>query len=322
MAESVQLHIATPLLESIPLTKRAGFPVFVKCENAQPSGSFKIRGIGHRCRKAVLSGCKHIISSSGGNAGYAAAYAAKQLGVKATIVVPETTAQNVRNRMSDAGAQVIVHGKVWDEANDRAQDMIAKDKEAIGIHPFDHPDVWAGHATLVEELANELPQKPDLIITSVGGGGLLCGIAEGLDRVGWQDVPVLAMETVGADCFNKSVEAGKSVTLPAITSVAKCLGALTPAAKCMECIKDHKIYSEVIPDKEAIRACLMLLDDHCILVEPACGAALAGIYARVIHRLQEEKKLQSDLKCVVAIVCGGYSISLEELLKFKKDFNL
>lgn len=75
----------------------------------------------------------------------------------------------------------------------------------------------AGHATLVEELANELPQKPDLIITSVGGGGLLCGIAEGLDRVGWQDVPVLAMETVGADCFNKSVEAGKSVTLPAIT---------------------------------------------------------------------------------------------------------
>lgn len=65
-----------------------------------------------------------------------------------------------------------------------------------------------------------------------------------------------------------------------------------------------------------------MIDDHCILVEPSCGAALAGIYAQVIHRLQEEKKLQSDLKCVVAIVCGGYSISLEELLKFKKDFNL
>lgn len=321
-AENVRLHIKTPLLESFPISKKAGFPVFIKCENAQPSGSFKLRGIGNRCRKAVIGGCKHIISSSGGNAGVAAAYAAHFLGVKATIVIPETTAKNIADRMQSVGAEVIVHGKVWDEANQMVLKMVEEDKDAIAIHPFDHPDVWAGHASLIEELKDELPQKPDLIITCVGGGGLLCGVVEGLNKVGWKDVPVLAMETIGADCLNKSVQADELVTLPGITSVAKCLGALTPAARCMECVKEHTIHSEVVPDREAIRACLSLLDDHCILVEPACGAALAGLYSGIVHQLQEKKKLKADLRCVVVIVCGGYSISLEEILKFKKDFDL
>ncbi|XP_033628325.1 serine dehydratase-like [Asterias rubens] len=316
------LHICTPLLESVPMSKVAGCKVFIKCDSMQPSASFKIRGIGHRIQKAVQMGGKHIICSSGGNAGFAAAYAARQLGYPATIVIPESTPDFVAAGLRDEGAEVIVHGKVWDNANEYALKLAEDIEGSIVIHPFDHPDLWEGHSTVITESANQMPIKPAAVVVCVGGGGLLCGVVQGMKKVGWSDVPIVAMETKGADSYNAAVLAGELVTLPDITSRAKCLGALTVCKRSLEYSKEHPIHSVVVDDRDAVNGCLRLLDDHRILVEVACGAALAGVYSNVLRDLQKEGKLPSELKSVLVIVCGGSGITLQKLIEYQASVGL
>ncbi|XP_038053783.1 L-serine dehydratase/L-threonine deaminase-like [Patiria miniata] len=318
------LHICSPLLESLPMAKVAGCKVFIKCDNTQPSASFKIRGIGHRIQKAIKTGGKHIICSSGGNAGVAAAYAARQLGMPATIVIPESTPTFVADGLRDEGANVIVHGKVWDNANEYALKLSEEIDGSIIIHPFDHPDVWEGHSSIITECATELPSKPDAVVLCIGGGGLFCGVVQGMQKAGWHDVPIIAMETKGADSYNASVVAGELVTLPDITSEAKCLGALTVCRRSFEYYKEHPIpiHSVVVDDSDAMKACLRFLNDHRMLVELACGAALSCIYSNIIQDLKNSGKLRSDLQSVLVIVCGGNGISLEKLLKYKSSIGL
>ncbi|XP_071945359.1 L-serine dehydratase/L-threonine deaminase-like [Antedon mediterranea] len=316
-----QLYVRTPLIESTALSKHAPFKVYLKLENTQPTGSFKIRGISNLCKKAIEKGSKHIVSSSGGNAGIAAAYAARKLGVKATVVIPKSTPEFVAQKLRDENATVEYHGKVWDEANKRALEIASQSNGTI-IHPFDHPDIWQGHSSMIEEIADDMTHKPDVLITVVGGGGLFCGVIEGLKKVGWNDVPVITIETVGADCYNAAVKKGELVTLDDITSVAKCLGALTACQQALDYYSQHEVHSVVISDKEAVDACLRFTDEHRILVEPACGAALAGIYSNVIPKLQEQGKLQTVIQSAVVIVCGGCSITLEMLNKYKSKFGL
>ncbi|XP_075390765.1 serine dehydratase-like [Tenrec ecaudatus] len=313
---SPQFHVVTPLLESWALSQVAGTPVLLKCENVQPAGSFKIRGIGHFCQEVAKKGCKHLVCSSGGNAGVAAAYVARKLGIPATIVLPESTALQVVKRLQGEGAQVQLAGKVWDEANMKAQELARQDGW-VHVPPFDHPLIWEGHASLVRELKAELGAPPGALVLAVGGGGLLAGVAAGLVEVGWQHVPVIAMETRGAHCFNAAIQAGRLVTLPAITSVAKCLGAKTVAARALECARECTILSEVVEDTEAVNAVQRFLDDERMLVEPACGAALAAIYSGLLGRLQAEGRLSPSLASVVVIVCGGNSIDSQELQALK-----
>ncbi|KAB0401859.1 hypothetical protein E2I00_010840, partial [Balaenoptera physalus] len=149
-AKGEHFHIVTPLLESWPLSQVVDMPVFLKYENVQPTGSFKIRGIGHFCQEVAKKGCRHLVCSSGGNAGIAAAYAARKLGIPATIVLPEGTSLQVVRRLQGEGAEVQLTGKVWDEANLRAQELAKKDGW-VNIHPFDHPLIWEGHGSLVVE---------------------------------------------------------------------------------------------------------------------------------------------------------------------------
>ncbi|CAJ1071522.1 serine dehydratase-like isoform X2 [Xyrichtys novacula] len=216
-----QFHVNTPLLESVSMSKHVGATVYLKMENSQPSGSFKIRGIGHLCQK-LASQYKGVVCSSGGNAGMAAAYVARKMGLPATIVVPTSSPHLVVERLQDQGATVKVSGKVWDDANAEAL-RLAKTEELAYISPFDHPLLWQGHASMITEVAACLGPnvKPGAVVVSVGGGGLLCGVIQGLENVGWTDVPIVAMETVGADCFNAAVRAGKVVTLDDITRLVK-----------------------------------------------------------------------------------------------------
>ncbi|PIO31951.1 hypothetical protein AB205_0149830 [Aquarana catesbeiana] len=285
----------------------------------------------HCTEQLAKEGCKKFVCSSGGNAGLAAAYACNKLGLPATIVVPEQTLKHVIQRLKDLGAEVVVTGKIGY--------IFAF---LILLHIFSS-FFREGHSSLVLELKVALGnQKPGALVVSVGGGGLLSGIIEGLSRVGWSDVPIIAMETLGAHCLNAALEAGKSVTLPDITrverdhpncnfksriltffySIAKCLGAKTVCDRALECARKYKVISVVVDDREAVQAIEMFLDDELMLVEAACGAALSAVYSGHIQRLQQEGKLQQLQGPLIMIVCGGSAISLSELQNFKSQLGM
>jgi L-serine/L-threonine ammonia-lyase len=297
------LHIHTPLIESLPLSESTSKRIWLKMENAQPASSFKIRGIGLLCERGKRDGVGRFISSSGGNAGYAAAYAGRRLGIQTTVFVPETTPHDARRKIASQGAEVQVAGSVWDEADLEAR-ALAEKVDGLYISPFDHPLIWEGHATIVDEIAREM-NRPDAVILSVGGGGLLCGVIEGLRRNGWQDVAVLAVETEGTASLAASLACGRLVTLDRITGVATSLGAKTVARGAFERAQRHRVQSVVVTDREAVDACVRFADDHRCLVEPACGASLALAYSRPESLAQAES--------VVIVVCGGMGVTLDKI---------
>lgn len=301
------LHIETPLIESRPLSAIAGRSVWLKLDALQPSGSFKMRGVGHACETYRAQGARRFVSSSGGNAGLAAAYAGRRLGVTVTVIVPETTSERARELLCLEDAEVIVHGASWQEANALAQSMIGT-TDAF-IHPFDDPLVWQGHATLVDEVFRS-GLKPDAIVLSVGGGGLLSGVAEGLHRNGWSDIPVFAVETEGAASFHAAMNAGHPVELERITSVATSLGAKRVCEKAMQWAVQHPIHSVVVSDRSALSACERFLADHRVLVEPACGASLALAY--------EAAPELAEFSTVLVVVCGGATSSIDQIREWAR----
>uniref|UniRef100_G1PCH0 L-serine ammonia-lyase n=1 Tax=Myotis lucifugus TaxID=59463 RepID=G1PCH0_MYOLU len=254
MASQEPLHMKTPIRDSMALSKVAGTSVYIKMDSAQPSGSFKIRGIGHLCQKKAEQGCKHFVCCSAGNAGMAAAYAARRLGIPATIVVPKTTPALTIERLRSEGATVQVVGETLEEAHKLATALAKNNSDWVFVSPFDDPLIWDGHTSIVKELKETLSAKPGAIALSVGGGGLLCGVVQGLQEVGWGDVPIIAMETKGAHSFHAATSAGKLVPLDQVTSVAKALCVRTVGAQALKLFQEHPIFSEVISDREAVAA--------------------------------------------------------------------
>jgi L-serine/L-threonine ammonia-lyase len=296
------LHIPTPYIQSQLYSHRLGKRVWLKMEAAQPSGSFKLRRIGAVCEAQRAAGAQRFVSSSGGNAGIAVAYCARALGIPALVVVPESTSERARELIRQEGAELVVHGAAWADANDLARSLTGP-RDAF-VHPFDDPLLWHGHASMIDEMAATGP-KPGAVVVAVGGGGLLCGVLEGLHRNGWSDVPVIAAETVGAECYALSVAQGKPVELPAITSVATSLGAKRPCDGALAWTSRHAIHNVVVSDAEAVAAALAFLDAQRVLVEPACGAALA-----VLDRGHAVFEHVDD---IAVIVCGGATVSVDQL---------
>lgn len=292
------LHVRTPLIPSQALSAASGTRVQLKLENTQPTGSFKLRGIGLLCQRAAAAGATNLVSSSGGNAGWAAAYAARALGLPITVVVPESADPRMQALIAGEGAQLIVHGALWQDADALARTLVTE-REATYVPPYDHPDLWTGHASLVTELAEDT-DPPDYIVLSVGGGGLLSGVIEGLTRVQWTRTRVIGVETHGAAKLAAALAAGRPVTLDKITTVAKNLGAPSIAAGAFERAVRWKVQSHLVDDDAALAACERFLDDHRMLVEPSCGAALAAAYAGLPELAVAER--------VVVVVCGGACI--------------
>ncbi|MDX1457001.1 MAG: pyridoxal-phosphate dependent enzyme [Marinobacter sp.] len=301
------LHIETPLVESRPLSVQAERSVWLKLDALQPPGSFKIRGIGHACETYRAQGARRFVSSSGGNAGLAVAYAGRLLKVPVTVVVPETTTERAKELLRLEDAEVIVHGDSWQEANALAQSLVG-DTDAF-LHPFDDPLLWQGHATMVDEIVRS-GFKPDAIVLSVGGGGLLSGVLEGLHRNGWNELPVFAVETAGAASFHAAVKAGQTVELERITSIATSLGAKRVCERAMQWSKEHPIHSLVVSDQSVLSACERFLDDHRLLVEPACGASLAVAY-------EQAPELES-FDTVLVVVCGGATATIDQIREWSK----
>jgi len=296
------LHLETPLLESRPLSQASRRSIWLKMDALQPPGSFKIRGIGAACEHHARNGKRRFVSSSGGNAGIAVAYAGRRLSTPVSVFVPETTSDRAKALIRQEGAEVFVHGASWQEANERALQAI--DAETAFIHPFDDPLLWTGHATMIDEVVRAgVPF--DAVVLSVGGGGLLAGVSEGLDRNGLQHVPIIAAETEGAASLAAAVKAGKPVELPAITSIATSLGARKVAERAFEITQSRPVDSIIVHDRAAVDACMRFLDDHRVLVEPACGAALAVAYAHADRLARFER--------VLIIACGGATATLAQL---------
>jgi L-serine/L-threonine ammonia-lyase len=304
------LHLETPLFESRALGRISGRPIWLKLEAVQPPGSFKIRGIGLACQEYARRGARRFISSSGGNAGIAVAYAGRKLGIPVVVVVPQTTSETARAKILQEDAEVIVHGATWDEANARAQSMVGE-SDAF-LHPFDDPLLWQGHSTLVDEIVRA-GVRPAAIVLSVGGGGLLSGVVQGLRRYGWHDAPIVAVETVGADSLARALRAGHRIRLDRITSIATTLGALQVCEQAFSSSQQHPLRSVVVSDRAAVSACRRFVADHRIVTEPACGASLAAVY----DRAPEIETCDSAL----VIVCGGAGVSVEQLQRWSDELS-
>jgi L-serine/L-threonine ammonia-lyase len=296
------IHIQTPLLEADAFGTAAQ-RVWLKLEALQPCGSFKLRGVGHACEVHATRGARRLLSSSGGNAGMAVAYAGRRLGLPVVVVVPQSTGEWAKTLIRRQGAEIVVYGTSWMEANEYLMTM--KGPMDAFVHPFDDPLLWEGHASMITEAAAQGP-KPDAVVLSVGGGGLMCGVLQGMHSVGWQDVPVVAVETVGADSLNAAVAARQLVTLESITSVATSLGARQVCLRAFDWTRQHEVIATTVSDQSAVQACLDFADECRIVVEPACGATLAALVQRRVGVLQTATN-------VLAVICGGVGTKYSDL---------
>ena len=320
---SPPFYIETPLIRVCNPQIACKMHAFVKMECLQPSGSFKDRGISHMINNIQKTkGISKLISSSGGNAGHAVATAGKNLGLPVDVYVPVTTKPMMIAKLKQRGANVYVHGANWNEADKLAKEALANNPQAAYIPPYDDPLIWEGNSTIVDELV-KAGIIPDKIVLSVGGGGLLCGIQQGILRHGWQNrTKIVAVETTGTASFAAASAAGHPVALTGIDSVATSLGALSVTPGCLD--TGVETVSHVVTDQDAVAACRRFADDFNILVEPACGAALSYMYStpEAASFPISTSAVSAGKETVVVIACGGSVVNLELLSQWCAQFNL
>lgn len=264
----------------------------------------------------------HFYCSSGGNAGLAAVVAAKTLGHPCTVVVPMTTKPFMIAKMLAAGASdVLQHGSMWKEADTYMREMVmSRDLGAVYVPPFDHEDIWEGNSSVIHEIEEQWREgrKPAGIVASVGGGGLFSGIQLGLGRLGWADIPLIALETRGADSLAQSLQAGRHVTLPGITSQATTLGAVRVCDRAYQEGQKSNVRSVVLSDAEAAMGSWRLADDERILVELACGVNVALCYDGRLERALGRPLHKEDN--IIIVLCGGSGVSLDMIQEWKAEF--
>jgi len=310
MTKQKKHYIKTPVFKSLKLSKQLDLNVSYKMDCFQPSGSFKIRGMDTLLKDLSSQGYKEVIASSGGNAGYSLAYVAKQIGIKTKLIVPETTSEYMISKIRLLDSEIEIYGENWDEANAYAI-KISKKLSLPYVPPFDHPLLWKGHSTIIDECALEM-SEPDKIVVAVGGGGLLCGIFEGLLRNNWLKVKVITAETEGAASFAKSHKVGQIIELESIKTIATSLGAKKVVAKTLDFASQFEIETYVTDDKTAFDACNDFFDEYHTLVEPACGAAISYI--------KSKQNIVKPKENILVIVCGGVNMGMSQFLQYKYQY--
>jgi threonine dehydratase len=268
----------------------------------QKTGSFKVRGAFNKALglKAEERG-RGLVAVSGGNHAQAVAYAARTLGLKSVILMPESTPANYVDATRGYGAEIKFAANVGTAFDEVAQ------YERQGwayVHPFDDPVVMAGQGTIGLEILDDVPQVTDVIV-SIGGGGLIGGIATAVRSLK-PSVRVWGVETEGADCMSKSLAAGKIVTLDTITSIARTLGAPAPSEFTLAMARNLLESVTVVSDTEALAALRFLLERLKVLTEPAASCTLAAA-----DRLKDQF---SKERHVVLVLCGG-NMPFEDLAR-------
>ncbi len=287
-----QVTQETKLVYSEYLSEQTGNKVYLKPENMQRTGAYKVRGAYYKI--STLSDEereKGLITASAGNHAQGVAYAAKHFGVKATIVMPTTTPLIKVNRTKGYGAEVVLHGDVYDEACAKAYEL-AEEHGYTFIHPFDDLAVATGQGTIAMEIFKELPLV-DYILVPIGGGGLATGVST-LAKLLNPKIKVIGVEPEGASCMKASLEAGKVVTLPMVNTIADGTAVKTPGNNIFTYIQQNLDDIITVKDDELIVAFLDLVENHKMIVENSGLLTVAAL-----------KHLNVEDKKVVSILSGG-----------------
>ena len=296
----------TTLEHTETLSKYLGTNVFVKFELFQKTGSFKVRGAFNKLLSLSAEERKRgVVAISGGNHAQAVAYASNVLNVDAVVLMPQTTPQNYLEATRNYGATVDLQPTIQ-EAFKKIKEYESQGR--IFIHPFDDPLVMAGQGTLGIEIMKDLPETTDMII-SIGGGGFEGGVSTAVKAIK-PAVRIWGVETIGADCMSQALKAGHPVELPAITSIAKTLGAPSVSAQTLALAQEHLEEVIVVTDDEAVHQLKFILERLKVLTEPAASCTLAAAL-----RLKDRFRKNNNL---VLIFCGG-NLSVEDLCKYSKQ---
>lgn len=294
-AARIRSHLVpTPLIRSEEFSRRLGANIYFKLETLQPTHSFKVRGAFSALTRLTADQRRiGVVTASGGNHGLAVAHAAAKLGVPASVFLPESATEAKLTAIRRLEPEVIIHGAAWDDANALAM-RVAKESGRTYIHPFDNSSVMAGQGTLVPEILQQL--EPDLIVASIGGGGLISGILSAVQHFS-PSTKVVGVETEGADSMYQSYRAGRIVELPAITSIAETLGARKTEKFQFETVSHYVTDLVTVSDRSAIGALLEILDLEKLLTEPAASCSVAA--------LSEGKIPCKAGDNVVVVLCGA-----------------
>ena len=284
--------LPTHLIYSPIFSEESGNQIYIKPENLQKTGAFKIRGAYNKINKLTEEEKKRgVIASSAGNHAQGVAYAARELGIKAVIVMPKTTPLIKVQSTKKYGAEVVLYGDVYDDAYQKAKELEAQEGYVF-VHPFDDIDVLEGQGTIALEILEEMPDA-EVIVVPIGGGGLISGIAAAAKMIK-PDIKIIGVEPSGAASATEALKKNKVVTLPEANTIAdgtavKRIGDLT-----FNCIKQYVDEVVTVDDYELTEAFLLLAEKHKLIAENSGILPLAAL-----------KKLTERGKKVVPVVSGG-----------------
>ncbi|MDF2907875.1 MAG: hypothetical protein K0R34_3196 [Herbinix sp.] len=284
--------LRTELVYSDYFSQTTGNKVYLKPENMQFTGAYKVRGAYYKISTLTKEERERgLITASAGNHAQGVAYAAKLYNAKAIIVMPSTTPLIKVNRTKSYGAEVILYGNVYDEACQYAL-QLAQEKEYTFIHPFNDEGVATGQGTIAMEIFKDLPTV-DIILAPVGGGGLLAGVAT-LAKMLNPNVKVIGVEPAGAACMKESLKAGHVVTLPRVDTIADGTAVKTPGDIVFPYVQQYVDDIITVEDQELIVNFLDIIENHKMVVENSGLLTVAAL-----------KHLNCKDKKVVSILSGG-----------------
>ncbi len=287
-----KVTLETKLVYSDFLSERCNNQVYLKPENMQFTGAYKVRGAYYKISTLSEDERKRgLITASAGNHAQGVAYAAKLFGCKATIVMPTTTPLIKVNRTKSYGADVVLSGDVYDEACAKAMEMAEKDGLTF-IHPFDDLAVATGQGTIAMEIFKELPLV-EYILVPIGGGGLATGVST-LAKLLNPKIKVIGVEPAGAACMKASFEKGEVTSLPSVNTIADGTAVKTPGEHIFPYIKENLDEIITVEDDELIAAFLDMVENHKMVVENSGLLTVAAL-----------NQLKIKNKRVVSILSGG-----------------
>lgn len=285
----------TPIERSKTFSEMAGCEVYLKFENQQKTGSFKIRGASNKVAALVERGeADAVVASSAGNHAQGVAYAAHVHNIKATIVMPKSTPIAKANATAGYGAKVVLHGDCYDDAYNKACE-IAETENATFLHPFDDPEVIAGQGTIGFEILQDLPTV-DVVIMPVGGGGLLAGVASCIKQINPR-VRIIGVQAEGAPAIYRSFKEKKYITTDSVSTIADGIAVKAPGKLTMELINKYVDDMVTVSDAEISAAILLMLERTKQVVEPAGATPLAAVLNGKIPDAEGKK--------IACIMSGG-----------------